>query len=80
MNEILKTFEGLPLVVKVILLVFFGGVISPVYRILRFVDTKSVKTLVIGVICLVTGCGNAILAIVDIVSEVTRGKVEILLD
>lgn len=53
-------FDDLSVLVKVILLILLGGLISPVYRILRFLETKNVVTLVVGIVCLVTGVGNFI--------------------
>ena len=75
-----KAFENLPKIAKVILLIFLGGIISPVYRILKFVETKNVVTLVVGIICLVTGIGNLILAIIDIVTEILNNKISVLAD
>ncbi len=74
-NQIIQMFEDLPLWAKVVLLIVVGGVISPVYRILKFFETKNTTTLIVGIVCLVTGCGSAILAILDIISEITKGKI-----
>ena len=57
-----------------------GTLISPVYRILRYLETKNTTTLIVGILCLVTGCGNAILAIIDIITEVTKGRITVLAD
>ncbi len=78
MSQIIDMFESLPLWAKVVLLVFFGYIISPIYRILRFFETKNAVTLVVGIICLVTGFGNVILQILDIITEVTKGRITIL--
>ena len=80
MNGITKTFESLPLVAKLVLLIFLGYIISPVYRILRYLETKNTLTLIVGVVCLVTGVGNVLLAIVDIITELTKGKITVLAD
>lgn len=75
-----NAFENLPKIAKVLLLLFLGGIISPVYRILKFVETKNVVTLVVGIVCLVTGIGNFILAIIDIVTEILNNKITVLAD
>lgn len=80
MNQIIDAFENLPLWAKVVLLIFAGTLISPIYRILRYLETKNTTTLVVGVLCLVTGCGNVVLAILDIISEITKGKITVLAD
>ncbi len=76
--KIIETFENLPKLVKIILLVFLGGIISPVYRILRYVETKNLTTLIVGILCLVTGCGNVILQVIDIITEITDNKIKVL--
>ena len=78
LKQIPAAFESLPLVAKVVLLVLFGTIISPVYRILRYLETKNTLTLVIGIVCLVTGIGNIILEVLDVITELTSGKITIL--
>ena len=77
-NKITEMFENLPLWAKILLLVFAGTLISPVYRILTYLETKNVTTLVVGIVCLVTGCGNVVLAIIDIITEITKGRITVL--
>lgn len=79
-NKITEMFENLPLWAKILLLVVAGTIISPVYRILRYLETKNTTTLIVGILCLVTVCGNAILAIIDIITEVTKGRITVLAD
>lgn len=80
MNNIIETFESLPVWAKVLLLIFFGYIISPVYRILKYLETKNTVTLVVGILGLVTGIGNLFLEIVDIVTEATKGRITVLAD
>ena len=79
-TSITKTFEDLPKWAKVLLILFFGWVISPIFRIIRFVETKNVVTLVVGIVGLVSGIGNVILEIIDLVTEITSNKITILAD
>lgn len=79
-NKITEMFENLPLWAKILLLVVAGTLISPIYRILRYLETKNTTTLIVGILCLVTVWGNAILAIVDIITEVTKGRITVLAD
>ncbi len=78
--NITKIFDDLPFIGRLLLLIFFGGVISPVYRILRYLETKNTTTLIVGILCLVTGCGNAVLGIIDIITTVTKGKITVCAD
>lgn len=79
-NKITEMFENLPLWAKILLLVVAGTLISPIYRILRYLETKNTITLIVGILCLVTVWGNAILAIIDIITEVTKGRITVLAD
>lgn len=79
-NKITEMFENLPLWAKILLLVVAGTLISPIYRILRYLETKNTTTLIVGILCLVTVWGNAILAIIDIITEVTKGRITVLAD
>ena len=73
-------YEALPKILKVILQLILGGVIGGIYRIVRFIETKNVVTLVVGILTLVTGVGNLIAWIVDLVTEITQNKICVLAD
>ena len=79
MNKpITEMYEDLPKIVKILLQIFLGGVIGGIYRILRFLETKQVVTLVVGVLCLVTGIGNTIAWIIDLITEITQNRITVL--
>lgn len=73
--SITKSYDSLPILVRILLQIFLGAFISGIYRIIKFVETRNVLTLVVGILGLVTGVGNAILWIVDLVTLLTSGKV-----
>lgn len=79
-TSLTQTYESLPKIAKIILQVFFGYIIGGVYRIVRYVETKNVITLVAGILALVTGVGNAIAWVVDIVTEALDNKISVLAD
>ena len=79
-NSFTASYEALPKIVKVLLQLFLGYLISGIYRIIRFVETKNVVTLVVGILALVTGVGNFIAWIVDLVTEITSNKISVLAD
>ena len=79
MNKpITEMYEDLPKIVKILLQIFLGGVIGGIYRILRFLETKQVVTLVVGILCLVTGIGNTIAWIIDLITEITQNSITVL--
>ncbi len=75
-----QKYEELPKIVKIILQIFLGGLIGGIYRIIRFVETKNVVTLVVGILVLVTGIGNLIAWIVDLITEILHIRITVLAD
>ncbi len=73
-------YDELPKWVKIVLQVFLGSLVSGVYRIVRFVETKNVVTLVVGILVLCTGVGNLIAWIADLVTEIMYNRITVLAD
>lgn len=71
-------FESLPKLLKVLVLIFVGVVVSGVYRIVRYFETKNIVTLVAGILCF-TGIGF-VFGIVDAVTEILNNKITLLAD
>ena len=78
--KITEQYEALPKIAKILLQVFLGGLIGGIYRILRYLETKKIVTLVVGILCLVTGVGNFIAWVVDLITEITQNKISVLAD
>ena len=74
------TYDALPKWVKILLQLFLGAFVGGVYRIFKFLETKNPVTLVVGVLVLVTGFGNLIAWVVDLVTTIAHNKIEILAD
>lgn len=75
-----KMFNDLPWIARLLLLIFLGWIISPVYRILRWTESKNTTTLVVGLLGLFTGIGNVILEICDVVTTILGGKISVFAD
>ena len=75
-TNITEMYENLPKIVKVLLQIFLGSLIGGVYRIIRFVETKNVLTLVAGILNFV-GLG-LIFWIVDLVTEIFKNRITFL--
>ena len=76
--KITEMYENLPKLVKILLQIFLGGVIGGIYRILRFLETKNIVTLVVGILVLVTGVGNLIVWVLDLVTEILHNRITVL--
>lgn len=79
-KSLTATYEELPKIAKIILQIFLGTFIGGIYRIIRYTETKNIVTLVVGILALVTGIGNIIAWIVDLVTEITSNKISVLAD
>lgn len=79
-TSITETYESLPQLAKIVLQLFFGVVIGGIYRILRYVETRNIVTLVVGIVGLVTFVGNIVIWIVDLVTEAVSNRITFFAD
>jgi len=77
-SSITAIYNDLPKIAKILLQIFLGSLISGVYRILRYVETKNIVTLIVGILCFV-GLGF-IFWIIDLVTMITNEKISVLAD
>ena len=73
-------YEELPKIAKIILQIFLGAFIGGIYRIIRYTETKNIVTLVVGIVVLITGIGNFVAWLIDLVTEITSNKIKVLAD
>ena len=76
-TAITEMYENLPKIVKILIQVFLGAIVSGLYRVLRFLETKNVVTLVVGIISLVTGGLFGILWVIDLVTEIFQNRITV---
>ena len=79
-SSLTKSYDALPLVLRIIIQIFLGAVVGGIYRIVRYLEKKNVITLVVGIIATCTGIGNAIAWVVDLVTLVLNGKYTVFVD
>lgn len=77
-KPITEIYEGLPKIVKILIQIFLGAIVSGLYRVLRFLETKNMTTLIVGIISLVTGGLFGILWVVDLVTELLKNRITVL--
>ncbi len=68
-------YEELPKLVKIIIQVFLGSLIGGVYRIVRFLETKNILTLIAGILNFV-GLG-LIFWIIDLITEIVSNRITV---
>ena len=79
-GSLTEMYESLPKLAKIVLQIFFGAIIGGIYRIIRYVETRKTLALVVGILVLITFIGNLIAWIVDLVTEITVGRITVLAD
>ena len=79
-KSITQTYEELPKIAKILLQIFLGWLISGVYRIIRWTETKNTVTLVVGIVALLTGSANFVFQIIDLVTEILNNRISVLAD
>ena len=77
-NTLTATYENLPKIAKILIQIFLGSIVGGVYRILRFLETKNIVTLVCGILNFV-GLG-LVFWVIDLVTEITDNKIKFLAD
>lgn len=81
MNKpITKMYDELPKIVKILIQVFLGYIVSGLYRVIRYTETKNIVTLIVGLVGLLTGFGNFIVWLVDLYTVITKDKITFLAD
>ena len=71
-------YENLPKIAKILIQLILGSVVGGVYRIVRFLETKNIVTLIVGILNFV-GLG-LIFWIIDLVTEITGNRITVLAD
>ncbi len=71
-------YEALPKIVKILLQIFLGAFVGGVYRIIRYLETKNIVTLVAGVLNFVGLC--FVFWVIDLVTEITNDRITVLAD
>ncbi len=78
-NSLTATFEQLPKVAKVLLIVFLGWIVGGIYRVLRYTEKKNTTTLVVGLLGLIPPV-DFVLWAADLISEVLHDKITVFAD
>lgn len=74
---ITDAYEALPRIAKILLQIFFGYIIGGAYRIIKFFETGHISTLIVGLLVLFTGVGNAIIWVLDIITELLSDRITV---
>ena len=79
-NTLTSSYDELPLLLRIIIQAIFGVVVGGIYRIVRFFESQSIVTLVVGLLLTFTGIGNIISWIVDLVCLIINGEYTLFVD
>ena len=79
-NSLTQAYDDLPLIARIIIQVIAGAIVGGIYRIVRYTETNNIVTLVVGILACVTGIGNFVFWVVDIITLILNGKYTIFVD
>jgi xanthosine utilization system XapX-like protein len=79
-KPITKQYDELPKIVRILLQIFLGYIVGGIYRVIRFTETKNIVTLIVGLVGLLTGFGNFIVWLIDLITTITNDKIAFLAD
>ena len=69
----IKTYDNLPWIARLIIVIVFGAIVGGIYRIVKFLENKNTKTLVFGILALIPPV-SVVFWVLDIVATITNGK------
>ena len=76
-KTITAAYEALPKLAKILIQIFLGAVVGGIYRILRFLETKNVVTLVAGILALIPPI-SVVFWVLDLITEITGDRITVL--
>lgn len=79
-GSLTKQFNNIPWLFRVIIQLVCGLLVSGIYRLIRYTETKNMTTLIVGIVGLFTGVGNFIFWWVDLITLVMNGKYTVFVD
>lgn len=79
-SSLTASYDSLPLILRIIIQLIGGVIVGGIYRIVRYTETKNIVTLVVGLVVTLTGIGNLIAWVVDLVTLIINGKYTVLVD
>ena len=78
-NKYTGVYEDLPKIVKILLQIFLGAFVGGVYRILRYVETSNITTLIVGILALIPPI-SFVFWVIDLITEIANNKITVLAD
>lgn len=79
-SSLTASYDSLPLILRIIIQVIGGVVVGGIYRIVRYLETKNIVTLVVGLLVTFTFIGNVIAWIIDLITLILHGKYTVFVD
>lgn len=79
-SSITASYDSLPLILRIIIQLIGGAVVGGIYRIIKFVESRNLATLVVGLLATFTGVGNLIAWVVDLITLIFSGRYTVFAD
>ena len=79
-KSLTASYNELPLILRIIIQIIGGAIVGGVYRILKFLETRNLATLIVGLLATFSGIGNVIAWVVDLITLIINGKYTVFAD
>ena len=74
-----KMYDELPKIAKILLQIFLSALVSGIYRILRWTETKNTTTLVVGILAIIPPI-SFVFWVIDLYTQITSERISVLAD
>ena len=79
-GSLTAAYDALPWLLRLILVLVLGVIVGGVYRIVKFFETGNIVTLVVGILATVTGVGNVLIWLIDVITTIIHGQFTVFVD
>ena len=79
-KNLTQAYDELPMLLRLIIVVIGGALVGGIYRLVKWYEKRNTVTLVVGLVTTITGIGNLIIWVVDVVTTAMGRGIYVLAD
>ena len=79
-KNLTQAYDELPMLLRLIIVIIGGALVGGIYRLVKWYEKRNTVTLVVGLVTTITGIGNLIIWVVDVVTTAMGRGIYVLAD
>ena len=79
-KNLTPAYDELPMLLRLIIVVIGGALVGGIYRLVKWYEKRNTVTLVVGLVTTITGIGNLLIWVVDVVTTAMGRGIYVLAD